>query len=604
MRSFLLALLALALTGGAAAQSSVPPKQEFRGAWIATVLNLDWPSCRSCAPSQQQAELRTLLDGLQDAGVNAALFQVRAESDAFYASSIEPWSYWLTNEQGRDPGWDPLQFAIDEAHARGIELHAWFNPYRADRGSEYPQAANHVTNVHPEWILDYGTIKILDPGLPQVRDYVTSIVMDVARRYAIDGVHFDDYFYPYEGTTVQDSASFRVYGGPFNGNVANWRRFNTFRFVRQVRDSLAVARPDIAYGISPFGIWKTGVPAGISGMSAYDQIYCDAVAWMQNQLLDYLTPQLYWRFGGGQDYGLLAPWWEAQRNGRHLYPGLGLYRADPSTNSGTLYAATEVPRQLRFNRATPGIDGSIYFRAKNLTVYASRGFADSLRTDYYRHPALTPTMPWKSQAAPGTPTDLMQIIPVTLVEPGQVQLVWTPPAAGDAPARFYAVYRLTPDEATDIPAALADATNLIAVTGDPQYLDTGVMIGDEVVYVVTAASANSVESAPSAPLALTVAPTAGEPGPAQADGLALSAPYPNPATADTRLTLTLDTPTAVTVRVVDALGREVAVLLRDQPLDAGRSVLAWDVSAMGAGTYFVVVEGDGARAIRAVNVVR
>ena len=596
MRSLLSAVLALLLVGSAAAQSPSPPKQEFRGAWIATVLGLDWPTCRTCAPAQQQAELRTILDRLQEAGINAALFQVRSESDAMYLSDIEPTSYWLTGEQGKPITWDPLAFAITEAHARGMELHAWFNPYRVIRGSGYAQAPTHVSQTHPEWLLDFGAIKILDPGLPDVRDYVTSVVMDVARRYDIDGVHFDDYFYPYppNGITNQDAASFATYGGAFAGNVGNWRRNNVSTFVKQVGDSLRAVRPEVSYGISPFGIWKNGVPAGITGLDAYNQVYADAVEWMRGQYLDYLTPQLYWAFGGGQDYAKLAPWWESQRNGRHFYPGHGLYRADFNTFSGTLYAPTEVPRQVRFNRATPGIQGSVFFRARNITQYRTQGFADTLKTDLYRYPALTPTMDWKSLDAPGDPTNVQAV----QAEGGGVTVTWAAPTVGAARARFFAVYRIPSPSGADLSVILGDPANLVAVTGETTVTDLDVATGQDVAYAVTAVSPNSVESAPSVSSVIT----GDEPGARPEARLALSAPFPNPTTGPARLGLTLGAPAVVTARVVDALGREVSILYEARSLGAGRHDLVWEPRS--AGTYFVVVTADGQRAVRPVSVVR
>ena len=593
-----LLLLALCLLAGVDHAQSDPPKHEFRGTWISTVLNLDWPSCRECTPAQQQAQLVDILDGAKAAGLNALLFQVRTESDALYDSPYEPWSYWLTGAQGTapDPVWDPLAFAVEEAHKRGMELHAWFNPYRADRGSGYPKAASHVTNAHPEWILDYGTIKILDPGHPEVRDHVTKVIMDVVRRYDVDGVHFDDYFYPYEGTTNEDRETYNTYGGGFT-DIGNWRRFNVFRFVRQVRDSIAAERPEVAFGISPFGIWRSGVPTGITGMDAYSQIYADAVGWMDNELLDYLTPQLYWAFGGGQDYGKLAPWWESVRNGRHLYPGHGLYRSEGATFSGTLFSPSEIPNQVRLNRATDGIDGSVFFRAKNITLYSSKGFADTLKTDLYRYPALPPPMAWKSQDAPEAPTGLTA---AERPEGTTIDVAWTAPAGGATEARFYAVYRVPSAEAGDLAAAMERPENLAAVTGETAVTDVPPM-GDVYTYVVTSVSANSIESAPSNAVTVqssvareTAAPLA----------VTLDAPRPNPVSGQTTLGFTLRQPGPVTLRVVDVLGREVARLLDAQPHAADAHAVTWRPGATGSGTYFVILEVDGERATRPVVVVR
>ena len=605
MRLLLLTLLVAASVSDPATAQELP-KHEFRGAWIATVINLDWPSCRlsssTCSASAQRAELASILDGLQDVGINAVLFQVRTESDAFYDSPYEPSSYWLTGEQGADPGYDPLAFAIEESHKRGMELHAWFNPYRADRGSSYTKADNHVTVQHPEWILDFGAIQITDPGLPEVRDYVTTVVADVARRYDVDGIHFDDYFYPYppNAITNQDDASYAEYGGGLSRG--DWRRANVFEFVEQVRDSLAIANPDAVFGISPFGIWKNGVPAGITGLDAFNVVYADAVGWLNpgdgEPLIDYLTPQLYWAFGGGQDYGKLAPWWESQRNDRHLYPGHGLYKADRATFSGTLYFSNEVPNQVRFNRATEGVQGSVFFRAKNLTQFSSKGFADSLRTDLYRYPALPPTMDWRSQDAPGTPTALALDDAPADGLPGEVELTWTAPAAGDTQARFFAVYRVPQAQAGDLEAALEEPENLVGVTGETTIRNV-LLDGGAYTYVVTSMSPNSIESAPSNAVTLSGSVDA-EDGPALA--LRLDAPRPNPSAGPVALAFTLPEAGRVTLRVVDVLGREVATLVDGEARAAGSHTVAW--SARAAGTYLVVLDADGARATRPMVVVR
>ncbi|MGH7451691.1 MAG: glycoside hydrolase family 10 protein, partial [bacterium] len=280
-----------------------PPKREFRGAWIATVINLDWPSTPGLAPGTQRGELMRLLDELQAAGINAVMFQVRSECDAMYASTIEPWSYWLTGGQGRAPSpfYDPLQFAVQEAHKRGMELHAWLNPYRSVREiGSYANAANHVSVQHPEWLFRAGNTRVLDPGLPMVRAYVTSVVMDVVNRYDVDGIHFDDYFYPYPPDQIsnQDDATFANYSRGFT-NRGDWRRDNVNLLIKMIHDSIQVVKPYVKFGISPFGIWRNGIPTGITGLDAYNTIYCDALAWLQQQTIDYLTPQLYWPFGGG-----------------------------------------------------------------------------------------------------------------------------------------------------------------------------------------------------------------------------------------------------------------------------------------------------------------
>ena len=578
-------------------------KQEFRGAWIASVINLDWPSCRTCSPAQQQSNLIRMLDGLQDSGINAVLFQVRSEGDALYPSEIEPWSYWLTGEQGTAPSpvWDPLAFAVEESHKRGMELHAWLNPYRADRGSNYPKAATHVTNENPEWLLSIGTLKIFDPGLQVSRDRVAAVVADITRRYDVDGIHFDDYFYPYPPNQIgsEDAASFAADPRGFT-DIGDWRRDNINRMVAQVQDSILAVDPEVVFGISPFGIWKNGTPSGITGLDAYGTIYADAVHWLTNETIDYVTPQTYWAFGGGQDYGKLVPWWESVRNDRHLYPGLGLYRAERNTFSGALFKPTEIPNQIRFARATEGVQGTVLFRAKNVTQFQTQGFRDTLQVDLYRQPALPPTMTWKSQEAPGMPTALTA---AHTSGEGAVTLDWTAPADGDAEARFYAVYRIPTSEAGDLAAATADGRYLARVTGETTVVDYPTLSGD-FVYAVTAVSANSIESGTPTETA-SVQNVVSSDGPAVGLALGLEPARPNPFRDRTDVVFTLRASDQVTLRVVDVLGREVARLLDRSARPAGRQLVEWAPGAdLPAGTYLLVLETSTARATRSVVHVR
>lgn len=598
-RSILLVFLPLVLTT-VACRAQTPPKHEFRGAWIATVINLDWPTSRTASPQVQQDQLVAMLDALKAAGINAVFFQIRAESDALYASSIEPWSYWLTGAQGQppEPFYDPLTFAIDEAHQRGMELHAWFNPFRAVRGSGYPNADNHVSQTHPEWILsfgDAGSLKILDPGQPAVHDYVTTVIMDVVRRYDVDGVHFDDYFYPYPPNQItdEDDATFEVHNRGFTDR-GDWRRDNINRFVAQVYDSIQAVRPEVAFGISPFGIWRNGVPAGIVGMDAYDVIYADATAWLDAGTIDYVVPQLYWPFGGGQDYARLASWWSFTAFGQHLYTGHGLYRASRSTFSGTLFAANEVPRQVRYNRGDPGIRGSVFFRAKNLTQYTSKGFADSLRANLYHHPALTPPMDWKDQTPPDVPLGLTY----TWAGEDAVRLSWSPPPAktGRAGLERYALYRIRSAELPDFDEALADATNLLAVTGTTSYTDRPGQADEPYYYVVTSVSPNSIESAPSNSISLEGRAVAVEVE--QPVAFRLLQNYPNPFNPSTEIRFELDRAGPVTLAVFNVLGQRIATLVDGTQHPTGLHTVRWNGlddtgQAVASGTYFYVLRfGD------------
>ena len=434
-------IIGLVLAASAFAQQAAErPKREFRGVWIATVTNLDWPSSRNLTPQQQRNELVGLLDSLVATGFNAVVFQVRDECDALYDSPYDPWSYWLTGSQGTAPNpyYDPLEFAVAEAHKRGMEIHAWFNPFRAYRENDtYPTAANHVTKLHSSdgWIITCPDgYKLLDPGRPDVRDYIATVFTDVVRRYQIDGVHMDDYFYPYSehGFTNEDAATFAAYNRGYPDSLkADWRRGNVNLLIEQVYDSVQALKPWVKVGISPFGIWKSGVPAGIFGMSAYDAIYCDAIAWLEGGYIDYLTPQLYWPFGGGQDYGKLQPWWadSVAANGRQLYTGNATYSQ----------SASEIDHQIEFNRANPKVQGSVQFRANNIR-YNTNGTKDLLKAKTFRTGAVIPVMGWKETTPPNSPSNLQAQLNGST---GKYELTWDAPTAaidGDTAAR-YLVYR-------------------------------------------------------------------------------------------------------------------------------------------------------------------
>lgn len=440
------------------------PKREVRAAWLATVVNLDWPSSRTLSTTNQKLELTKLLDSLKLYNVNTVIFQIRAECDAFYNSTIEPWSYWLTNSQGTPPSplYDPLQFAIEEAHKRGMELHAWFNPYRVYRQTNtYPTASNHVTNTHPDWVITCPNgYKFLDPGLPSVRNHVTTVIYDVTNRYDIDGVHFDDYFYPYpeNNFTNQDSATFANYSRGFT-NLGNWRRDNVNIFIKQVNDTIKSIKPWVKFGISPFGIWKNGVPSGTTGLDAYSVIYCDAMAWLKAKSIDYLTPQLYWKFGGGQDYAKLQPWWadSVAKYGLHYYPGHALYNTDPS---GANWSSSEIPNQIRFDRANVKTQGGVFFRTKSYTANY-KGVTDTLENDLYKYKALLPIMNWKDTIPPNPPNSVRY----TTLSGNRIKLIWDLPqfASDGDTAKRYAVYRFT----TSNPQAsdLANSSNIMNIEG-------------------------------------------------------------------------------------------------------------------------------------------
>lgn len=386
----------------------VPPKvpREFRGVWIATVANIDWPSKPGLSTAQQKQELIRILDRARQLGLNAVVFQVRPQCDAMYASSIEPWSEYLTGTMGQPPSpyYDPLAFAIEQAHQRGLELHAWFNPYRALHfSSKSPLAPNHVIRTHPEFVKRYGKYRWLDPGIPGVQDYSLSVVMDVVRRYDIDGVHFDDYFYPDRtgpgpDADFPDDASWRKYGGWARREGLSrddWRRENVNRFIERVYRSIKSVKPWVKFGVSPRGIWRPGYPRQIKGNDAYSTIYADSRKWLRNGWVDYLSPQLYWPIESrDQSFGALLHWWAEQNiRGRHLWPGLAVAGADR-------WRPDEIPDQIRLARREPGVTGYICYSAKWLM--RNNHLTEALRR-LNAQPALVPASPWLSRERPERP---------------------------------------------------------------------------------------------------------------------------------------------------------------------------------------------------------
>jgi uncharacterized lipoprotein YddW (UPF0748 family) len=484
------------------------PKREFRGVWVATVTNLDWPSSPHLSVSQQKAELIAMMDRLKMAGANAVFFQIRTECDALYNSPFEPWSYWLTGQQGSAPNplYDPLTMAIEEAHKRGMELHAWLNPYRVVKkvsgSGSYPATASHISNTQPGWVKQVDNYKFLDPGLPMVEDYIVKIFVDVVNRYDVDGIHMDDYFYPYPDPnpiTHQDTATFRLYNRGFT-NIGDWRRDNINKLVLILNDTISTLKPWVKWGVSPFGIWKPGVPPGVSGFDAFNNIYCDPIAWLQNQSVDYITPQLYWPFGGGQDYGLLMPWWadSTNANGRHLYTGQASYKAH-------LWNASEIPNQLRANRNNPKCQGVVYFQAKDF-FNNPKGLIDSLIYDLYKTPALPNLMSWKENVPPNAPTNLRYDLDAAT---GEYVLRWNapPPATDGDTARRYAVYRFASSPTIN---DLNNGNNLFGLIGgnslSRKYANLLSTMGTY--FVVTALDKNNNESGMSNIIQVTDVPPA------------------------------------------------------------------------------------------------
>lgn len=384
-----------------------PPPREFRGAWLVTVANKDWPSQPGLSTAEQKAELVALLDRAVQLKLNAVIFQVRPSSDAMYASAIEPWSEYLTGTMGRapEPFYDPLAFAIQEAHRRGLELHAWFNPFRALHPlAKSPVSANHISRTHPELIRHYGDQCWLDPGDPAVRAYVLRVVLDVVRRYDVDGVQFDDYFYPYpekdaSGRYLEfpDSGTWKRFGlAQGYANRDDWRRANINQFIQSAYQAIKAQKPWVKFGISPFGIWRPMNPPTIRGMDAYSMLYADSRLWLASGWVDYFSPQLYWAVEPReQSFPVLLNWW-AQQNvkGRHLWPGLN------AANVGGRWGPDEIARQINLTRRQPGASGEIFYHLRSLTD--NPALAATVRAAYSQ-PALVPASPWLNSLRPAQP---------------------------------------------------------------------------------------------------------------------------------------------------------------------------------------------------------
>jgi len=388
--------------------SQLSPKRELRGAWIATFSNIDWP-IKTQTPLQQRKAFLLILDNLKSAGINTVFVQVRSQCDAMYASSIEPWSADLTGVQGQAPNpfWDPMTFMIEECHKRNIDFHAWLNPYRAisNFAAINTFASNHVARQRPEWLLSSGALRTLDPGLPAVRNHILDIVKDIVTRYDIDGLHFDDYFYP--NSVFDDNSTFASNDRGFT-DKADWRRDNVNLMVQSVNDAIKIIKPWVKFGISPSGIYRNSTNPTIgtptSGLEHYTTLFADSKKWIEQGWVDYLAPQVYWFIGQpGADYSKIVPWWNNQANNRHMYIGLAGYKVnDASLGQPSWLSNTQIPDQIRLSRNYNNVQGQIFYNTKSL-MNNPLNFRDSLQQRLYNKPALVPAMPWKDNVKPNSP---------------------------------------------------------------------------------------------------------------------------------------------------------------------------------------------------------
>jgi uncharacterized lipoprotein YddW (UPF0748 family) len=495
--------LPLALT---AQQKSLnhPQKREFRGVWVATVANIDFPESRTTNRIAIQEQYKLMLDRYEAMGFNAILFQVRPAGDAFYPSKLAPWSVYLTGQQGLAPeeGFDPLKFMVEETHKRGMEFHAWMNPYRATMNLDSSQLSlNHVLFQHPEWMVEYGRRYYLNPAMPEVRTHVVDVVAEVVENYDVDGIHFDDYFYPYpkKGEVYPDSLDFRFYGAFYN-DIGNWRRDNVNKLVESVSAKIKELKPHVKFGISPFGVWRNRAddPFGSAtraGVTCFDDLYADVVHWMRNGWVDYIAPQLYWHIGfEPADYAILADWWAIQAGKCNLYIGHAAYKVmdnpEPAWHDGN-----EIPRQIFMNRNNSKILGSIYFSSRSILKNPT-GLKDTLST-FYSTPAMLPeteSLELRKQAPP----NLRKI----RRRGEDVRLKWKL-AKGDAdhPPFYYVIYRF--ETIIDQEMDFENPKNMLQMlpfgTNEKKYIfhDETAKEGKLYTYTVVAVNRQHAESDPS-----------------------------------------------------------------------------------------------------------
>ena len=467
VKSLLCVFFLLLMAGGVFAQvqtGSAYPKREFRAAWIQSVNG----QFRGMPTEKLKQNLIGQLNSLQKAGINAIIFQVRPEADALYASRLEPWSRVRTGVQGKapEPYWDPMQFMIDECHKRGMEFHAWINPYRTKTTLKSELAPNHVYNIHPEWFVTYGDQLYFDPALPESRRHICMVVSDIVSRYDVDAIHMDDYFYPYpiKGKDFPDDASFARFGGGFS-NKGDWRRSNVNVLIKKLHETIREIKPWVKFGVSPFGIYRneSSDPLGskTKGLQNYDDLYADVLLWAREGWIDYNIPQIYWHIGHPvADYETLVKWWARNTENRPLFIGQSVMNtvqnADPKNPS-----INQLPRKMALQRAYQTIGGSCQWPASAVVENAGK-YRDALIAEYHKYPALPPVFDFMDNEAPAK---VRKMKPVW-TEDGYI-LFWTAPKYKEEMNRAvqYVVYRFNDKEKVNID----DPSHIVAITRDNFY---------------------------------------------------------------------------------------------------------------------------------------
>lgn len=463
-RTFVMLAFMLCISAGSLLAQRYAPKREFRGAWIQCVNG----QFQGMPVAKMKQTLISQLDNLKGAGMNAIIFQVRAEADALYRSAYEPWSRFLTGVQGKAPSpvWDPLEFMVEECHKRGMELHAWINPYRAKTKGTAALSPMHPYNKHPELFVTYAGQLYFDPGLPESRKYICKIVRDIVTRYDIDAIHMDDYFYPYPnpGEKFPDDLSFAAYGRGFS-HRNDWRRDNVNVLIKEIHETVCACKPWVKFGISPFGIYrnKKSDPNGSDtrGLQNYDDLYADVLLWVNNGWVDYNIPQIYWEIGHpAADYNTLIRWWAKHAAARPLYIGQDVERTVSKADLQNPNQS-QIPAKYSLQRSLPTVQGSCQWYAA--AVVANKGhYRDMLVKEYHKYPALLPTSPFMDDEAPGK----VKKVKAVWTEDGYL-LFWTAPKATDKmnEAVQYVVYRFDRKEKVN----LEDPSHIVAITRDTFY---------------------------------------------------------------------------------------------------------------------------------------
>ena len=564
--------------------AQVHPKREVRAVWLTTVYGLDWPSAKATSASgiqQQKNELIQILDRLKSANFNTVIMQVRARGDLIYPSQYEAWATSLTGTLGRNPGYDPLKFAIEETHKRGMEFHAWWNVVKVKDDSTLPPQTNppHIVLRHPEFVKYYRPNNEwwIDMGKPEARNYLINVVMELVRNYDIDGIHFDYIRYP--NPDFPDDSTYALYANEYP-NKDDWRRENINKFVRAVYDSIKKVKPWVKVGSAPIGIYKNiyaddGTPLA-TGWQAYYSIYQDSRRWLMEGKHDYHSPQIYWDIANNPKFDVLVRDWKNNSYGRHIYAGSAAYRMDSGSGN---WSASEILAQIDTSRAI-GVQGNTFFRYKSLLL---KGLIDSLINSKYKYPAFIYPMPWIDSVKPNPPIN----VAIRRIADKTFEIFWAQPQAppdGDG-VKYYAIYR-----SENSPVDIDDIKNLLAVVGPDRisYSDVVPDLGKNYFYVVTAFDKLHNESNPSNEVS-TVSVVVAEAG-QQILKFELYQNYPNPFNFETTIEFEIPFDSWVSVKIYDILGREIKTLVSGFK-SAGRHKVIWDGrdeqgSYISSGVYF------------------